>query len=700
MTIDKDVTVVVGFKDWGLRRVLLAVKSIMGSFGDLDGEVIVSDYGSRDTEGVGEAVEKLGGRYVYTQTDGVWSRTRALNAGFAVSTGRVLVATDADMVFSPRSFEIIGRHVLDHPQTALLLQCRDLPPGRSDLDIEESGLDWTAFEREGRRRPRWGMGGMMAVSRATFLQVRGYDERMHTYGGEDIDFANRIRRAGSRLVWVEHPDVRMYHMWHPSTADKHAMSVGESAAVEANKSIMREDKTFVRNVTAWTHRPPDARPLVSVVISTYNRAHLLHDTVYSVQAQTVQDFELVIVDDGSTDDTAEVVARLQLDDSRIRYVHQENQGVAAARNRGVDESRGHYVAVLDDDDIALPWRLEAQFSVLTEGVSATFGAFANFDDDSGQLTLHRTKQFTLETTADKGGAPGHSTWMVERELMAAIRYDEDLTSGIDNNFALRSLRSGLRWRHSGQVHTLRRVHAQQITAQDSAQQLGAARGAYDYLTFTMQPWTRDKLRKERTSADYVPITRFQDEELIPFLPDHLVRRGLTTIVDASPHQDTHFRCRLPDGSLLHVASTDDLTWKDLAQYRGQVSLSAIIATRQLGAPTPPLPRQDLRQVLEVLRDRTGASGTAPGIIVAELLIQGDPSVEAREGLGEHSTQAHVSRGDQTWTWFALALDQGPDTAAALDRWSRFGTVRVVAPTENIRALTQTLLSLDTKDGAP
>lgn len=699
MTGGKDVSVVIGFKDWGVRRLSLAVTSILRAFGDLDGEVIVSDYGSRDSDGVCEAVESLGARYVYTQTDGVWSRTRALNAGFAISTGRVLVATDADMVFSPRAFEVVGKHVLNHPDAGLLLQCRDLPAGWSDLDIDQRGLDWDAFERVGRRRPRWGMGGMMAVSRETFLMVRGYDERMHTYGGEDIDFANRVRRAGSRLVWVEHPDVRMYHMWHQSTADKHALSLAESAAVEANKAIMREDKTFVRNVTSWTHRPPDARPLVSIVMSTYNRAHLLHDTIHSIQAQTVQDLEVVIVDDGSTDGTAEVVEQLRLDDPRIRYFHQENQGVAAARNRGVDESLGHYVAVLDDDDIALPWRLEAQFSVLTEGVSATYGSFANFDDDSGQLTLHRTKQFTEETAADKGGAPGHSTWMVDRDLMAAIRYDASLTSGIDNNFALRALRSGLRWRHTGKVHTLRRVHAQQITAQDSVRQLGAARGAYDYLTFSMESWTVAKIRKERTSADYVPITGARDEDLIAFLPDHLVRRGLTAV--QSTRNDTGgFRCEFADGTALTVASVNDLSWSDLAGFRGQVSLNGLVASRAVGTSTTSPPTQDIRQVLSVLRDAVGATGAAPGIFVAELLVHGDAGQDTVADVDDHAGRVRITQGDQTWTWFALTLDQGPDTVAHLDRLSTAGALRVVASTESIRTLTHGLLSSDSEGGRP
>ena len=690
MTGSPDVSVVIGFKDWGIRRLSLAVSSILGAFGDLDGEVIVSDYGSTDTEGVREAIEALGARYVYTPTDGRWSRTRALNAGFAASTGRVLVATDADMVFSPRAFEVIGRHVLDQTDSGLLLQCRDLPPGWSDLDIEERGLHWEEFERVARRRPRWGMGGMMAVSRETFLKVRGYDERMHTYGGEDIDFANRVRRAGNRLVWVEHPDVRMYHMWHPSTAAKHALSVAESAAVDANKAIMRNDKTFVRNVTSWTHRPPDARPLVSIVISTYNRAHLLRDTIHSVQSQTVQDFEVVIVDDGSTDDTAEVVGRLQADDARIRYFPQENQGVASARNRGVDESRGCYVAVLDDDDIALPWRLEAHFEALTEGVAATYGAFCNFDDDSGLLTLDRMQQFTEETAVDTGGAPGHSTWMVDRDLMAAIRYDATLASGIDNNFALRALRSGLRWRHTGRVHTLRRMHAEQITAHDSVRQVGAARGAYDYLTFGMAAQSIDKVREERASTDYVTITGACDEDLIAFLPDHLVRRGLTAVRDDTDDPDA-FRCELVDGTVLTVASVNDLTWADLARFRGRVSLSGLATTRAVGTTTTAPPEQDVRQVLSVLRDRVGATGNAPGVLVAEVLVDGDVFGDSAADIGEHASRVRISQHERTWTWFSLTLDQGSDSVGHLDSLSRFGAVRVFAPTDSIRTLTQALL---------
>ena len=97
--------------------------------------------------------------------------------------------------------------------------------------------------------------------------------------------------------------------------------------------------------------------MISVILNTYNRAALLPRAVQSVLAQTHDDFELVIADDGSSDRTRGVVAAF--DDPRVRYVRQHNAGLSAARNFGVGSSSGRYVAFLDDDDEVLPGWLEA-----------------------------------------------------------------------------------------------------------------------------------------------------------------------------------------------------------------------------------------------------------------------------------------------------------------------------------------------------
>ncbi len=109
---------------------------------------------------------------------------------------------------------------------------------------------------------------------------------------------------------------------------------------------------------------PDT-PSVSVILPTYNRACLVGRAIRSVLAQTAQNLELIVVDDGSRDDTTRVVHGFN--DIRIRYIcHQANRGVSAARNTGICNSQGEYIAFLDSDDEWLPQKLERQLEVFAK----------------------------------------------------------------------------------------------------------------------------------------------------------------------------------------------------------------------------------------------------------------------------------------------------------------------------------------------
>jgi GT2 family glycosyltransferase len=106
--------------------------------------------------------------------------------------------------------------------------------------------------------------------------------------------------------------------------------------------------------------------LVSVVIPTYNRGYCIARTIDSALNQTHQDIEIIVVDDGSTDDTRDVIKLRYGDDSRIVYVYQANAGVAGARNSGFKSARGQLVALLDSDDVWMPWKLEVQVACLSK----------------------------------------------------------------------------------------------------------------------------------------------------------------------------------------------------------------------------------------------------------------------------------------------------------------------------------------------
>lgn len=102
-------------------------------------------------------------------------------------------------------------------------------------------------------------------------------------------------------------------------------------------------------------------PNISVIITTYQRPHLVSQTIESVIAQTYTDYEIIVVNDGSLDNTKEVLDQFE---DKITVIHQQNRGVSAARNAGIHAASGRYIAFLDDDDLWLPHKLEKQIACL------------------------------------------------------------------------------------------------------------------------------------------------------------------------------------------------------------------------------------------------------------------------------------------------------------------------------------------------
>jgi glycosyltransferase involved in cell wall biosynthesis len=107
-------------------------------------------------------------------------------------------------------------------------------------------------------------------------------------------------------------------------------------------------------------------PLVSVIVPTYNRAHVVGRTIKSALAQTYAPIEVVVIDDGSTDSTTQQITRDWGDDSRVRYFKKTNGGPASARNAGFAQARGEYIALLDSDDTWQPWKLSLQIRCMEQ----------------------------------------------------------------------------------------------------------------------------------------------------------------------------------------------------------------------------------------------------------------------------------------------------------------------------------------------
>src|ERR1051325_1747163 len=103
-------------------------------------------------------------------------------------------------------------------------------------------------------------------------------------------------------------------------------------------------------------------PTFSVIIPTYNRSSYLKVTLESVWRQTLTDYEIIIVDDGSTDDTSAYLSQIG---ERVTVIRQLNRGPGIARNRGAESARGEYLAFLDSDDLWFPWTLETVAQLIT-----------------------------------------------------------------------------------------------------------------------------------------------------------------------------------------------------------------------------------------------------------------------------------------------------------------------------------------------
>lgn len=130
-------------------------------------------------------------------------------------------------------------------------------------------------------------------------------------------------------------------------------------------------------------------PTVSVIIPTYNRAHLVGRAIQSVLNQTYNDFELIIVDDGSTDNIDDIIKDFQKKEKRIKYIrHEKNRGGSAARNTGIKASRGEYIAFLDSDDEWLKEKLKRQIKVFKNAsseVGVVYTGFLVIDERSNEI---------------------------------------------------------------------------------------------------------------------------------------------------------------------------------------------------------------------------------------------------------------------------------------------------------------------------
>lgn len=172
------------------------------------------------------------------------------------------------------------------------------------------------------------------------------------------------------------------------------------------------------------------KPLVSVVMAAYNGQEYLNIAIDSMLQQTYSNFELILIDDGSTDNTANIVENYT--DKRIRYIHQSNRGLAAALNHGIQQARGQYIARMDCDDISYPTRLAEQVAFLEKNKTiGLVGTSFDLVDENGRIidrSIHLDAPGDLQLEFLVRNPFGHGTIMIRKKALDAVGpYDTNQT---------------------------------------------------------------------------------------------------------------------------------------------------------------------------------------------------------------------------------------------------------------------------------
>lgn len=181
-------------------------------------------------------------------------------------------------------------------------------------------------------------------------------------------------------------------------------------------------------------------PLVSIIMPAYNAGSFIREAIESVLAQDHEEWELIVVNDGSTDGTGTIASSFT--DPRIQVVHQENRGIGGARNRALELIRGEFLVTLDADDVMPPQSVSSRLAVLLADPDLSFadGSVLMMDRTLTTILKRYTPTFTGEPLAEllklNGSCFFGTTWMIRKGTGMELRFDEDTSHAEDLLFYL------------------------------------------------------------------------------------------------------------------------------------------------------------------------------------------------------------------------------------------------------------------------
>jgi glycosyltransferase involved in cell wall biosynthesis len=400
-------------------------------------EIIVVDDGSTDASSISASAH---GAEKVVRLDSNEGPSMARNVGIALASGELVTFLDADDRMMPSRLQVQEQWLEANPDAAGVLahtyfeveRGTELPGYLQHILVDEDstlGLPVSAM-----------------IRMRSLIEHGGFDPTLRMV--EDAEILMRLQRGGKRVGVLEQPlTVKSIH--------------GRNATYASDG--MR--KGLLRAVHGLAARRP---PLVTVIIPAFGAGKYLADAVRSVESQGVPDVEIVIVDDGSEDETLAVARRLEEENATVRVFGQPHAGPGAARNLGLLLARGRYIAMLDADDLWPSGRLKAQLSFLEENPECDllFGQIEEFVSSELPPAVARRLR-------SRPVATGHlaSAFLARRDAVARVGPFQLGTAAADwAEWYARAVEAGMRMDAVPQIVARRRLHgANQSLVHDTAQ---------------------------------------------------------------------------------------------------------------------------------------------------------------------------------------------------------------------------------------
>lgn len=212
-------------------------------------------------------------------------------------------------------------------------------------------------------------------------------------------------------------------------------------------------------------------PLISVALPVHNGEKYLAEAIESILAQTFTDFELIIIDDGSADNSLQVLRKYQQRDARINLVARESRNLATTLNDIIDLARGKWIARMDQDDIALPQRFERQLQWLEQSGADICGSWVKFFGTTDKRTLkHPQSDEAIKMGLLFGSSFAHPSVIMKTELAKQLRYDKAWEKCEDYDLWVRAAHAGWKMSNVPEVLLLYRQHEAQISTSTADRQ--------------------------------------------------------------------------------------------------------------------------------------------------------------------------------------------------------------------------------------